>query len=93
MLVVASVACRRLGGSAYVRATLHRQLARSPHTRLVGWYESKQQRDMACGLSFCLLQEHPMWLEKRERDQADNGCCGDELRIADLPLEQGYEAA
>ena len=93
MLVVASVACRRLGVSAYVRATLHRLLARSPHTRLVGWYESKQQRDTACGLSLCLLQEHPMWLEEREGDQADNGCCGDEQGIADFPLEQDEEAA
>ena len=93
MLVAASVACRRLGVSAYVRATLHRLLARSPHTRLVGWYESKQQRDTGCGLSLCLLQEHPMWLEKREGDQADNGGYCDQLRIADLPLEQDNDAA
>jgi hypothetical protein len=92
MPVVASVACRRLGVSAYVRATLHRLLARSPHTRLVGWYESNQQRDTACGLSLCLLQEHPMWSEKREGDQADNGCCGDEQGIAYLPPEQHDKA-
>ena len=29
-----------------------------------------------------------MWLEQREGDQADNGCCGDEQGIAYLPPEQ-----
>jgi hypothetical protein len=49
--------------------------------RLIGSSQSKQQRDIPCGLSFCPLQENSVWLEQREGDQADNG--GYDLSWAD----------
>jgi hypothetical protein len=78
----------RVGVSACTVAVI----ARTPHTRLIGSQQSKQQRDTGRGLSLCLVQKNPVWLEQRVGDQADDGGYRDEQGIADLQLEQDEKA-